>query len=187
MKFKLLNHRLGDLLQQRNLLLGVGLGLFGLNLIQSLSALLRDERIVVVPPEVKQSFWVQRNAVSAAYLEEMALFYADLILEMSPASAAYKREVILRNTAPSHYGALRTKLLEDEKRLKKEALTTSFEPLGVKVNPKALTVEVTGDVLQFVGEKKIAQSRDTYAFGFVYRQGRLLINSFKKVRSEKDE
>ena len=184
MKFRLHNSRLGDLFQQRNLLLSLSAMLLALNFTQALFTFFRLERIIVVPPDIKQEFWLEKNKVSASYLEEMALFFADLILESSPESAAYKRDIILRNTVSSGYGPLKTRLLEDEERLKKEHLTTSFQASSVKVDPEKLFVELTGDLIHFVGEKRISQSRDTYQFQFEYRHGRLLIKAFKLVTSE---
>lgn len=184
MKLRLLNSRLGDLLQQRNLLLSIISVLLVINFTQALFTFVRSERIVVVPPDIKQEVWFEKRQVSASYLEEMALFFAGLILESSPESAAYKRDIILRNTVSEGYGPLKTKLLEDEARLKKEHLTTSFQASSVKVDPEKLFVELTGDLLHFVGEKRVTQTRDTYQFEFVYRHGRLLIKTFKLVFSE---
>ena len=184
MKIRLLKSRLGDLLQQRNLLLSLVVGLLIINFTQALFTLFRSERIIVVPPDINQEFWLEQNKVSPVYLEEMALFFADLILESSPSSAAYKREIILRHTISSGYGPLKIRLLEDEKRLKKEHVTTSFQANSVKVNPSKLNVELTGDLHRFVGEKRISQSRDTYQFKFDYRHGRLQIKSFKLIASD---
>ncbi|HQS85121.1 MAG TPA: type IV conjugative transfer system protein TraE [Alphaproteobacteria bacterium] len=186
MKFKLLNGRLDHILHQRNAMFALVAVLLMLNFLQALTTFFKSERIVVVPPQTTQEFWVEKNWVSRSYLEEMTLFFAVFILEMSPESASYKRDIILRNTVPESYGALKTKLLEDERRLKKEHVATSFLPNAIKVLADKMMVEITGDLSRFVGEKRISQSRDTYAFTFLYRQGRLLIKSFQLIRSDKD-
>jgi conjugal transfer pilus assembly protein TraE len=186
MKIRLLNHRLGDLLHQRNLLLSLSVGLMSLNFTQALFTLFHRERIIVMPPDLKQEVWLEKNKVSASYLEEMALFFADLILESSPESTAYKRDIILRNTVSEGYGPLKAHLLSDEERLKKDHVTTSFQANSAKVDPHHLTVELTGDLLQFVGEKRVSQSRDRYQFQFAYKAGRLLIKSFKLLSSQSE-
>lgn len=184
MKIRLLNSRLGDLLHQRNFLLALVAALLVINLTQALLTFVRSERIIVMPPDIKQEVWIEKRQVSPSYLEEMALFFASFILESSPESAAYKRDIILRNTISEGYGALKTKLLEDEARLKKEHLTTSFQASSVKVDPEKLVVELTGNLLHFVGEKRVTQMQDTYQFEFVYQHGRLLIKSFRLIKSE---
>lgn len=185
MKIGLSNSRLGDLWQQRNLLLTLVATLLLINFTQALFTLFRNERIIVVPPDINQEFWIEKNQVSPSYLEEMALFFATLILESSPESAAYKRDIILRHATSHGYGPLKARLLEDEKRLRKEHVTTSFQPNAIKVVPHMMTVEITGDLLRFVGEKRISQSRDTYQFQFDYKSGRLLIKSFKLIATDK--
>ena len=187
MKIRLLNTRLGDLLHQRNLLLALIASLLVINGIQALFTLFRNERVIVVPPDLNQEVWLEKNKVSASYLEEMALVFAYLILESSPESAAYKREIILRYAASDGYGALKRRLVEDEQRLKKDHVTTSFQANSLKVDSPKLTVDLTGDLLRFVGEKRIAQSRDTYRFQFDYHHGRLFIKSFKLLTTDHQE
>jgi conjugal transfer pilus assembly protein TraE len=114
----------------------------------------------------------------------MALVYASLMLDCTPESAAYKRDIILRHTAPESHGLLKRRLLEEEQRLKKEHVTTSFQPNAIKVNSAHLTVDVTGDLLRFVGEKRISQSRDIYQFQFEYKAGRLSIKAFELINSD---
>lgn len=184
MRLLLLNTRLRDIVAQRNSLLTVCFSLMLIVFVQALYTLFKSEHIVIVPPETKQSFWVERNRVSASYIEEMALFFATLILDTSPASAAYQRDVLLRYAVPESYGQLRAMLLEDEGRSKKEQLSTSFKPASIQVNPKSLTAELTGDLISYVGQKHLSQVRETYRFVFTYKQGRLLIQSFEAVRSQ---
>lgn len=187
MNLRLSNTRLGDLLQQRNLLLSMVATLLLINGIQAIFTLFRSERIIVVPPDLNQKVWLEKNKVSPSYLEEMALVFASLILESSPESAAYKRDIILRYATSEGYGPLKRTLLEDEKRLKKNHVTTSFQANSLKVDPHKLSVDLEGDLLCFVGEKRISQSRDTYRFQFEYKTGRLLIKSFKRITSDGKE
>jgi len=187
MKQTLHKYRLKDLLQQRNLLLFLIMGLLMLNVMQATLALFRDERIVVIPPDSRQEFWVLKDKVSASYLEEMSVFFADLILETTPSGAAFRRDIILRHASPRGYGDLKTKLLEDEKRLKKAHLSTSFQPMDIKVDPNRLSVEITGDLTRYIGNKRISQARDTYRFEFEYKHSRLLIKSFSLIKGESYE
>jgi conjugal transfer pilus assembly protein TraE len=186
MKIRLLIGRLDSLTHQRQALLTLVAFLLAIALTQALVLLLRGERVVVVPPEVTRRFWVSNTRVSAAYLEEMALFFGSLFLDVTPSSAAYKRDLILRHVVPESYGALKTKLLEDERRLKKDHVITSFQAVVLKVDASKGTVELTGDLLRFVGEKRISQSRDTYRLQLVYNVPHLLIQSFQLIRSDKN-
>jgi conjugal transfer pilus assembly protein TraE len=187
MKFQLRSDSLGDLRYQRFLLLVFTSFLLITNLTQAVLSLSQNERIVVVPPDLKQEVWLEKNRVSASYLEEWGLYYAQLLLNNSPSNIAFQREIILRQAVEHAYGPLKRRLMEDEDRIKKENVTTSFQPNFVKVDPNKMSVEITGDLLRYVGEKRISQSRDVYSFAMVYRYGRLLIESFKLIRSDQND
>lgn len=187
MNIKILNNRLGNLARQNNLMLVLVFSLLGLNFLQAFVTLFKDEKTIIIPPNLHQEAWIEGDRVSASYLEEMAVFFADLILENTPNGAAYRRNIVLRHASSKGFGALKTQLLEDEKRLKKEHLSTSFQANTVKVDSQNMAVEIGGDLMRYVGKKLISQSRDVYRFEFEYRHARLLIKSFKLVRSDKNE
>ena len=187
MRLRLNTARLHHLIHQRNIFVGMSAILLGTNVLLAVKTFSHHERIIITPPEVHQSFWVEGNRVSNHYLEEMSLYFAHLLLDTSEASAPFNREVILRYANPESYGALKTQLLEDEQRYKKEQLSTSFKPSIVQVDNKRMTADITGDLLSYVGSKKISQYGETYRFQFHYDRGRLLINSFSLLKTEAKE
>ncbi len=183
MRLKVLNDRLKDFSQQRNLLMSFVVLLALLSVIQAMALIFKSDHVVIIPPEVSQRFWIERNRASKAYLEEMGMFFANLVLDSSPSSSAYQREVLLRYALPEAYSNLKSQLMEDEQRLKKENLSTSFKPISVKVNRRLNLVELTGDLLGYVGNKRISQSRDTYLMKLEFQKGRIFIVSFKLKES----
>ena len=186
MKAYLSQARLKILLHHRYMLV-CGCALFGtIAVLEGIALIFKSEHVVIVPPELKQSFWVEKSRASNAYLEEMGLFLISLILDNSPASAAYQRDVLLRYALPEFYSAFKTQLLADEERLKKENLSTNFRPLDVKVSRQSNHVEITGDLMGFVGDKRDFQARETYLLVLLFKKGRLFIQSFKCTRSPKN-
>jgi conjugal transfer pilus assembly protein TraE len=175
---------LGVLLKQRNIFITAAAILLACNLLLSLSTFWRTEKVIVVPPEVKQSFWVEGGKISNSYLEEMTLFFAHLILDASPITASYQRDVLLRYATPESYGTLKTQLLEDEKRLIKDNLSISFRPASVVVDNAKLEAQITGDIIGYVGSQRISQTRETYKICYQYVQGKLLILSFQHLGGE---
>ncbi|MEN8236225.1 MAG: type IV conjugative transfer system protein TraE [Pseudomonadota bacterium] len=185
MKLQFLNNRLQDLSQQRNLLLSF-LGLLAVvSVFQAIALVFKSDHVVIVPPELKQGYWVEKNRASQAYLEEMAVFFAHLVLDNSPSSASYNREVLLRYVLPSAYGQLKMQLLEDEKRLQKDHLATCFQASSVKVNPHTNVVELQGDLMGYVGNKRVSQTRDTYLLKLRLQKGRVFLAAFQLLRSAK--
>ena len=58
-------------------------------------SILGSERTVIVPPSIDRTFWVTRDKASREYLEEMAGFVAWLVLDVSPSTVDWKRNVLL--------------------------------------------------------------------------------------------
>lgn len=179
MRLLLQKNRLKDLLGQRNLLVSVTAFSFLLNFLLSLILLFKQEKVIIMPPELSQSFWIEKGRASVSYLEEMSLFFMNLILDVTPSSAGYQREVLLRYALPKAYSPLKQQLLEEEERLKKENLSTSFRPSHVNVSRSNSFVEVKGDYLGFLGNKKVFEVRQTYHLKVKFQKGRLFLESFE--------
>ena len=186
MDFTINQYRLKDLKFQRNTIVGVCAVLLVINLTQSLWLFFRHERVIITPPQLTQGFWVEGNSFSPQYLEEMALHYAHFLLDVTEKTVLYQGEIILRYVVPESYGAFKAKLLEDEKQLKTNHLSTRFAPSDVVISPEQLRVEISGELMSYVGDKKISQNRETYRFQFQNHSGRLLIEAFTLVKSDKN-
>jgi conjugal transfer pilus assembly protein TraE len=186
MELHLNQHRLGDLKFQRNVVAGICVVLLSISAVQSLCLFFRHERIVITPPQLTQSFWIEGNRFSPQYLEEMALHYAHFLLDVTEKTVLYQGEIILRYVAPESYGTFKAKLLEDEKNLKTNHLSTRFAPSDVVISPDQLRVDITGELMSYVADKKISQIRETYRFQFHTQSGRLLIKDFSLVKSDRN-
>lgn len=186
MDFHLNQNRLSDLKFQRNVLAGVCVALLGINATQSLCLFFRHDRIIVTPPQLTQGFWVEGNRFSPQYLEEMALHYAHFFLDVTEKNILYQGDILLRYVTPEAYGTFKAKLLEDEKRLKKNNLSTRFSPSEVAISPDQLTVDLSGELMSYVGDKKISQVRETYQIKFQNQSGHLLIAAFTFLKSDRN-
>jgi conjugal transfer pilus assembly protein TraE len=185
MDFTLNQHRLSDVRFQRNVLAGVCIILLSINATQSLCLFFRHERVIITPPQLAQGFWVEGNRFSPQYLEEMALHYAHFFLDVTEKNILYQGDILLRYVTPDAYGTLKAKLLEDEKRLKKNNLSTRFSPSDTVISADQLKVDITGELMSYVGDKKISQVRETYQIKFQNQSGRLLISAFTLLKSDR--
>lgn len=186
MKFSLSQKKLSHLNVQRDALAALSLILLLIVLLQTVLLFLKKERVIVSPLDAKQSYWVEGNQFSPSYLEEMTLFFCHLLLDITESNILPQGEVLLRHISPKSYGAFKIKLLEDEKRLKKEQLSLHFTPQDMQLFPDSLTIEVTGDLISYVSREKISQNRETYRLTFEQRRGRLFLQSFKLIKSDKE-
>src|SRR5690606_28073042 len=89
-------------------------------------SLLGAVRTVVVPPSINKSFWVTRDKASGEYLEQMGSFIAWLILDVSPASIDWKKDILLGYVESDHYVALYTRQEVEAERLKRSTAATAF-------------------------------------------------------------
>lgn len=179
MKFNFFKEQSNLFLYARNHSLIFGFTMLGVNVLLTLIIFNASERVVVVPPQLGNSVWTEKGTVSQSYLEEMAVFFAKQILDITPSTASYQREHLLRYVHPSFHNALRKKMLDEEERYKKDNLSMSFRPLSAVVNTKALKVTLTGLLQQYVANKFVQQTKEVYEMDFSYEAGQLLIKNFE--------
>lgn len=187
MKFTLYQKRIGNLSIQRNALLGLNCGLFTITLLLIVLLFFKNEKTIISPPELKQSYWVEGNRFSPSYLEEMALYFTHLLLDVTESNIMPQGEILLRYISPDSYGHFKAKIIQDEKKLKKEQLSLHFLAQDIHVFPSTLTAEVGGDLISYVGSQRVSSVRETYRIVFKQKLGRLFLESFQIVKSEKEQ
>ena len=171
------------ILTERNrLMLALGItGGLSLLLGFSVFCLVGKERVVVVPPIINRDFWVATDTVSDSYLEQMAEFFAGLLLNVTPNSFTTRSEHFLQQVAPNAYPALKTQLVEQKLELERRAMSTTFHPSSFKVDRGKLLVELKGELKILVGNASIQSQTKTYHIQFVQHHGRLYIQQFSEV------
>lgn len=175
MKIEFLQHNITRLLCQRNGLLVV-IGLMAVShVILGTVIAFKSERIILVPPQIKRSFWVEGKKFSKEYLEEMGVYLSKLLLDLSPSSFSYNHETLLKYATPEAYGALKKQLLRDGEYYTSLQLSTHFQPAQVTANAETLEVEVKGTLISYVAGKQIRNSQETLSLKFTARGGGLLL------------
>jgi len=178
MRYDIFQHNIRALLHQRNILFPICL-LLGLSQFVSIIFLFnKKERIVIVPASVDKTFYIESNVVSPTYLEQMGLFFSQLILSKSTESAAKQREVVLRHTLPRFHGSIKEQLIEEEKHLNKEGGSYHFYPVSTEIITGKNIVIITGERISLIGERIVAKEREKYTISFVCQNGRLYISGF---------
>ena len=70
-----------------------------------LTALDKEDRVVVLPAEITKSFWLDADSVSPEYLEQMGLFALQLALNNSPETFEHNQRKLLQYVSPEQRGA----------------------------------------------------------------------------------
>lgn len=172
------NATVKKVIQQKNFLIILTGVLAFTNVLLAFGMLSKSERVILVPPEINKSFWVTRTKVSDEYLQEMAVFLADLILDQTPESAKVKRDMLMKYVSAGYHNALFEKLIKQEDYITQNDVSTEFVlKEAVPVNG---AVEITGEVITYVASKQLSRALVKYTAEFEYK-GKLLLSKFEQV------
>lgn len=183
MDFPKLNGDLKEMRQRnRRLALAVGGLIFGLLIsLLIIVNLIGMERTIVVPPTIEKTFWVTKDRVSKEYLEQMASFVAWLILDVTPGTIDWKKDILLNYVAPEQHGSLKSRQEVEAERLKRINASTFFLPQQLVANDQDQTVAVRGRLRTQVNGQETATDTKAYLAEFQYSGGRLHLKAFKEI------
>ena len=143
-----------------------------------------NERVVIVPPDLKASASIKGNSVSASYAEDMSAYFAHLLLDRTPQNVGYHNALILDHIAPQHYAAFKAKLMREKERIKKDDLSSSFALSKLEVDTEQKQILLTGMFSLWVGEDRIIHERRTYELLYSVHRSRLFLEGFKERKGQ---
>ncbi len=171
-------------LRSRNHSLGLAVAGLVFTLILALTIILKQwgsERTVVVPPSIDKSFWVTKDRVSKEYLEQMGAFVGWLILDVSPESIDWKKDILLSFVPPDQSGAMKTRQDLEAERLKRMNASTFFAPKQLIPNEDNQSVVLVGRLRTQVNGQDTTTDTKSYLAQFAYTGGRVHLNTFKEI------
>ena len=183
MDFERLN---GDIkeMRRRNRGLGLAVGVLAAGQILALVVILNllgTVRTVVVPPALNQTFWVTRDQASHEYLEQMGSFIAWLILDVTPASIDWKKDVLLGYVEPEQYGPLKTRQEVEAERLKRINASTVVTPQQLFLSEAAQSVDTRGRLRTPVNGFETANEHHSNLIVFSHAVALIHLKVFKEV------
>ena len=143
--------------------------------------LLGSVRTVVVPPSINKSFWVSRDKASGEYLEQMGSFVAWLVLDVTPATIDWKKDILLGYVEPEQHGELKTRQELQAARLKRINASTFFLPQQLVPSEDTQSVVVRGRLRTLVNGLETANELKAYQIEFGYGGGRVHLKTFKEL------
>jgi conjugal transfer pilus assembly protein TraE len=186
MKLSILQQDLGSARRMSALLLMLLAISIAANLVLSILAARASgrERIVVVPPTIHKTFWLDEARVSREYLEQMGYFLMQLVLNVTPQSVEHQSRVLLQYASPAAFGELRAQLAANTERLKRDGAATVFSPQDLSVDAHALKVGVRGNLTTFISDRRVAEAMKAYVIEFQYTGGRVLLKTFRETQAD---
>ena len=150
-----------------------------LNIILGFGLVSQSKEIIFVPPENNLQVWFKGSKVSRSYLETMGILFAHLLLDKSSKNARFQHLMLLKYIYPDSQGLVRAKLLNDEKRYKKENLSTSFYPRKIEVNADSKVVTMRGNLVTKVAEKVVTNEDKTFRLKFQNEHATWYLSNFQ--------
>jgi conjugal transfer pilus assembly protein TraE len=187
MNFKFKQDSIESAQWQRNVLGALCAILLVVVLLQATLLCFKSTKTIILPPETKQSFWVEGNSFSPVYLEEQGMYFAHLLLDVSASNILAQGEILLRYVDPINHGVFKTRLFKEEERLKRDNLSCNFVAVECEVFPKEMAIEITGDLNGYVGNKKVSTHRETYRLEFTSRKGRIFLKAFTVIQTDQKD
>lgn len=154
-------------LKQRNMLAGVSAILAVIAIVAGVAAGSRD-REVILQPINSNPLAISSGGVSRQYLELVTRDASVMMFNRTPASLQYWTDEVLKIVHPSAYGRMKGELLKLANDQRGSSVAYFFTPESMKVDPEALTSEVTGVLHTMVGRQEVAALKRTYQFQWVY-------------------
>jgi conjugal transfer pilus assembly protein TraE len=167
-------------LKQRNMLLVASLGLAGIAVVLGMAAASRD-REIILQPVLRTPLTLSSAGVSQEYLEAVTRDAAVLTLNRNPQNLEYWMNAVLEMVHPSAYGQVKTDLLKIVDDQRGSSIAQYFTIQSLKVDPKALTSEVTGELHTMVGRQEVSSVMKTFHYGWVYNGLSLKLVQFGMV------
>jgi len=142
--------------------------------------------VIVLPPKVDKEFWVSGDTLSRTYLEQVAYFIADRLLNVSPENVKSSIDMILPffTTEPEQLRKLKEKLVEYENEIIENEIYQSFYPMKfliAKDSFKRPYLRVEGIVRRTSGDVYIGQRKAYVNIFFKVRSGRLIVYELEKT------
>ncbi len=168
-----------SLRKQNHIWLGVSLILACANLGLILVVLKTEghDRVVMVPTEICHKFWVGRNDVDPAYLEDMAVYFAERVLTYNPDSLAAQLNAVIPLMDPAYIHDLQKQLEDQVTRVHQQKISSSLFIQSVHVRGKHVDMHA---ILMLTVEKEVIQETPAnVTIQFSDREGRIYIQSFQ--------
>ncbi|MEO6716172.1 MAG: type IV conjugative transfer system protein TraE [Novosphingobium sp.] len=167
-------------LRQRNFL-ALTSSLLAITAVVAGSFLATRPREIVLTPTISRPISVSSAGVSSEYLELVTRDTALMLLNRSPEGLDYWMQAILDLADPAAFGRLKAELMEIVTEQRGSDVTQSFVIRAMKVDPAALTSDVTGTLKTFVGAQVIASDERRFRFRWTYSGLHLALTGFAQL------
>ena len=150
----------------------------------------RETATVLVPASAGPSWAVGGSGAGegragARYLEDMARTAAVTLLTLTPENAAHVRAAAARMSHPSARGAIGAWVETEAARMAGRDLASAFYPDRIEADPERLTVELSGELVTWIGREEASREDRRYRLAFRIEAGRIGLLRFEQLEDNK--
>lgn len=153
------------------------IGLVLLCILLSTGWLSRHEVVVMLPPQLSKEGFVTNNGASDEILTQWGISIAELLGNVTPATASFLKTSISPMLTPTIYQKAMNAIEEQVKQVKEEQITIRFSPNYARIDPETKTVVIGGELTTTGVRENSQQELRTYEFGLVVQNYRVLIDA----------
>lgn len=176
----MVNEQNKTLYKQRNMLFIICSLLLVSNILSGMIGLMRNDKTIIVPALKETVSVMGEDRFSDSYIEQMTLFYVEMLLDLTPDNIDYKSQILLKHVDSGAYHSFVEHYKEEKQKYKKYKLATKFDITGLKISKEGKEVEITGILSSSFGKSGENQKPATYVIGYGKAQGRLLVKTFNE-------
>ncbi|TLI62506.1 type-F conjugative transfer system secretin TraK [Escherichia coli] len=158
------------------------------NLIQGVNnyRLQNEQRTAVTPMAFNAPFAVSQNSADASYLQQMALSFIALRLNVSSETVDASHQALLQYIRPGAQNQMKVILAEEAKRIKNDNVNSAFFQTSVRVWPQYGRVEIRGVLKTWIGDSKPFTDIKHYILILKRENGVTWLDNFGETDDEKN-
>jgi len=143
----------------------------------------KQDRVLVTPPVIKESFWLDAGSVSESYLRQIGDYFIKTAMTVSPSTVEPQFQYLLDNVYPRYYGDVKGQLLLRGNDIKGKGISTVFVSKSFEINEEELRVNISGNLIVLTGRSRTEPIKKEFSVQFVYENGRLYLKEISEVVS----
>ncbi|ENB5757421.1 MULTISPECIES: type IV conjugative transfer system protein TraE [Escherichia] len=157
------------------------------NVIQGVNnyRLQNEQRTAVTPMAFNAPFAVSQNSADASYLQQMALSFIALRLNVSSETVDASHQALLQYIRPGAQNQMKVILAEEAKRIKNDNVNSAFFQTSVRVWPQYGHVEIRGVLKTWIGDSKPFTDIKHYILILKRENGVTWLDNFGETDDEK--
>ncbi|EDU9493271.1 type IV conjugative transfer system protein TraE [Salmonella enterica subsp. enterica] len=157
------------------------------NVIQAVNnwRLQNEQKTVTTPMGWQAPFAVSQNSADASYLQQMALSFIALRLNVSPETVDGSHNTLLQYIHPGAQNEMKVILAEEAQRIKADNVNSAFFQTSVRVWPDYGRVEIRGMLKTWIGNSEPFTDFRHYVFIIKRQDGITWLENFGEINDAK--